>query len=134
MAGLAHQFGEAGALIAGGGGEAGAQRVAGVALGVEASISRQSAPLAELSLDVRHPASPWWWKASPARAAARQAAPAVPGVLRLVIAGRPAADTPLRARERAMLLMGFGAALCRSSWWRSPWATSKPSRVAGCAC
>ena len=44
----------------------------------------------------------------------RQAAPAVPGVLRLMIAGRPAADTPLGARERAMLLVGFGAALRRS--------------------
>ena len=40
MAGLAHQLGEAGALIAGGGGEAGAQRVAGVALGVEAGVRR----------------------------------------------------------------------------------------------
>ena len=44
----------------------------------------------------------------------RQATPAVPGVLRLMIAGRPAADTPLGARERAMLLVGFGAALRRS--------------------
>ena len=43
----------------------------------------------------------------------RQAAPAVPGVLRLMIAGRPAAHTPLGARERAMLV-GFGAALRRS--------------------
>ena len=44
----------------------------------------------------------------------RQAAPAVPGVLRLMLAGRPAADTPLGARDRAMLLLGFGAALRRS--------------------
>ena len=50
----------------------------------------------------------------------RQAAPAVPGVLRLMLAAR---DTPLGsraasaaivARERAMLLLGFGAALRRS--------------------
>jgi integrase len=44
----------------------------------------------------------------------RQAAPAVPGVLRLMLAKRPAATTPLGARDRAMLLLGFGAALRRS--------------------
>jgi site-specific recombinase XerD len=50
----------------------------------------------------------------------RQAAPAVPGVLRLMLAARPAPDTPLGARaaivarDRAMLLLGFGAALRRS--------------------
>jgi site-specific recombinase XerC len=44
----------------------------------------------------------------------RQAAPAVPGVLRLMVASRPAPDTPLGARDRAMLLLGFGAALRRS--------------------
>jgi site-specific recombinase XerD len=44
----------------------------------------------------------------------RQAAPAVPGVLRLMLAGRPSPDTPLGARDRAMLLLGFGAALRRS--------------------
>ena len=37
----------------------------------------------------------------------------MPGVLRL-IAGRPPADTPLGARGRAMLLVGFGAAPRRS--------------------
>jgi integrase len=50
----------------------------------------------------------------------RQAAPAVPGVLRLMLAQRRAPDTPrgtreaIVARERAMLLLGFGAALRRS--------------------
>ena len=50
----------------------------------------------------------------------RQAAPAVPGVLRLMLAKRPSAATPLGARaaivarERAMLLLGFGAALRRA--------------------
>jgi site-specific recombinase XerD len=44
----------------------------------------------------------------------RQAAPAVPGVLRLMLAARAAPDTPLGARDRAMLLVGFGAALRRS--------------------
>jgi site-specific recombinase XerD len=44
----------------------------------------------------------------------RQAAPAVPGVLRLMLAKlRPASD-PLGARDRAMLLIGFGAALRRA--------------------
>jgi integrase len=38
----------------------------------------------------------------------------VPGVLRLMLAKRPAATTPLGARDRAMLLLGFGAALRRS--------------------
>jgi len=56
----------------------------------------------------------------------RQAAPAVPGVLRLMLASRTVPDTPpgaretsvaraaIVARERAMLLLGFGAALRRS--------------------
>ena len=44
----------------------------------------------------------------------RQAAPAVPRLLRLMIAARPAPALPLGARERAMLLLGFGAALRRS--------------------
>ena len=45
----------------------------------------------------------------------RQAAPAVPGVLRLMLAARPPRPTrPLGARDRAMLLLGFGAALRRS--------------------
>src|SRR5271165_3367931 len=74
--------------------------------------------LAGRSLDLRHPR--------------RQAAPAVPGVLRLMVGNRASAATPLGtreatvarettvvreaivARERAMLLLGFGAALRRS--------------------
>jgi len=44
----------------------------------------------------------------------RKATPAVPGVLRLMLAKRPSPATPLGARERAMLLVGFGAALRRS--------------------
>jgi len=38
----------------------------------------------------------------------------VPGVLRLMLAKRPSSDIPLGARDRAMLLLGFGAALRRS--------------------
>ena len=44
----------------------------------------------------------------------RQAAPAVPDVLRAMLAALPAPDTPLGLRDRAMLLLGFGAALRRS--------------------
>jgi site-specific recombinase XerD len=44
----------------------------------------------------------------------RKAAPAVPGVLRLMLGALPSPDSPLGARSRAMLLLGFGAALRRS--------------------
>ena len=50
----------------------------------------------------------------------RRAAPAVPDVLRRLLTARPASNTPeaaapaLAARHRAMLLIGFGAALRRS--------------------
>jgi integrase len=44
----------------------------------------------------------------------RKAAPAVPGVLRLMLAALPSPTSPLAARARAMLLLGFGAALRRS--------------------
>ena len=73
--------------------------------------------LAGLSLDLRHPRLAMVVEGvtrSKGVRPRRQAAPAVPGVLRLMVAGRPAADTPLGARERAMLLVGFGAALRRS--------------------
>ena len=38
----------------------------------------------------------------------------MPGVIRLLLAARPGPDTPIGARDRAMLLLGFGAALRRS--------------------
>jgi site-specific recombinase XerD len=41
----------------------------------------------------------------------RQAAAATPDLLRKMLATRPVADTPLGARDRALLLLGFGAAL-----------------------
>jgi site-specific recombinase XerD len=79
--------------------------------------------LAGLSLDLRHPRLAMVvegvTRAKGVRPR-RQAAPAVPGVLRLMVAGRSTAGTPLGARaaivarERAMLLVGFGAALRRS--------------------
>lgn len=73
--------------------------------------------LAGLSLDLRHPRLAMVLEGitrSKGVRARRQAAPAVPGVLRLMLATRPRADTPLGARDRAMLLLGFGAALRRS--------------------
>lgn len=73
--------------------------------------------LAGLSLDLRHPRLAMVLEGivrSQGVHARRQATPAVPGVLRLMLAARPPADTPLGARDRAMLLLGFGAALRRS--------------------
>jgi site-specific recombinase XerD len=73
--------------------------------------------LAGRSVDLRHPRLAMVVEGvtrSTGTRSRRQAAPAVPGVLRLMIAARPAPDTPLGARDRAMLLVGFGAALRRS--------------------
>ncbi len=44
----------------------------------------------------------------------RQAAPAVPAVLQKMLAALPSPDAALGIRNRAMLLLGFGAALRRS--------------------
>ncbi len=44
----------------------------------------------------------------------RQATPAVPDVLRRMLGALPSPGTPLAVRNRAMLLIGFGAALRRS--------------------
>ena len=73
--------------------------------------------LAGLSVDLRHPRLAMVVEGvtrSRGTRPRRQAAPAVPGVLRLMISARPSPDTPLGARDRAMLLVGFGAALRRS--------------------
>lgn len=73
--------------------------------------------LAGLSLDLRHPRLAMVVEGvtrSKGVRPRRTAAPATPGVLRLLLAARPSADTPLGARDRAMLLLGFGAALRRS--------------------
>ncbi len=73
--------------------------------------------LAGLSLDLRHPRLAMVLDGITRTKGVRpkrQAAPAVPNVLRLLLAARPPADTPLGARDRAMLLLGFGAALRRS--------------------
>jgi site-specific recombinase XerD len=73
--------------------------------------------LAGLSLDLRHPRLAMVLQGVTRSKGVRprhQAAPAVPGVLRLMLAARPAPTTPIGARDRAMLLLGFGAALRRS--------------------
>jgi integrase len=72
--------------------------------------------LAGVPLDLRHPALAMVLEGitrSHGIRPRRQATPAVPGVLRLLLATRPSA-TKLGARDRAMLLLGFGAALRRS--------------------
>ena len=72
--------------------------------------------LAGLSLDLRHPRLAMVLDGvtrTKGLRARRQATPAVPGVLRLLMAARPSADTALGARDRAMLLLGFGGALRR---------------------
>jgi hypothetical protein len=73
--------------------------------------------LAGLSVDLRHPRLAMVVEGvtrSRGTRPRRQATPAVPGVLRLMVGARPSPDTPLGARDRAMLLVGFGAALRRS--------------------
>jgi integrase len=73
--------------------------------------------LAGLSLDLRHPRLAMViegvTRATGVRPR-RKVAPAVPDVLRRMLAARPREETPLGARDRAMLLLGFGAALRRS--------------------
>src|SRR6516165_583907 len=73
--------------------------------------------LAGRSIDLRHPRLAMVLEGvtrSKGVRPRRQAAPAVPGLLRLMLAKRPAPALPLGARDRAMLLVGFGAALRRS--------------------
>lgn len=73
--------------------------------------------LAGLSLDLRHPRLAMVVEGvtrSKGVRPRRQAAPAVPGILRLLLAARPTGENPIGARDRAMLLLGFGAALRRS--------------------
>jgi site-specific recombinase XerD len=79
--------------------------------------------LAGRSLDLRHPRLAMVIEGvtrAKGTRPQRQAAPAVPDVLRLMLAKLPASGTAggtrlaLDARDRAMLLLGFGAALRRS--------------------
>ena len=73
--------------------------------------------LAGQALDLRHPSLAMVLEGvtrSKGVRPRRKAAPAVPGLLRLMLAKRPSPARPLGARDRAMLLIGFGAALRRS--------------------
>ena len=73
--------------------------------------------LAGLSVDLRHPRLAMVVEGVTRSTGVRprcQATSVVPGVLRLLLAARPRGETPLRARDRAMLLLGFGAAMRRS--------------------
>ena len=93
---------------------------AGVAvstLRVDLAAIRTAHHLAGIALDMRHPALALVvegiTRAKGIRPA-RQAAPAVPDVLRLLLASCGRAGGALAARDRAMLLLGFAAALRRS--------------------
>jgi site-specific recombinase XerD len=73
--------------------------------------------LAGRSIDLRHPSLAMVLEGvtrSKGIRPRRQAAPAVPDLLRLMLAKRASSAQPLGARERAMLLLGFGAALRRT--------------------
>src|SRR5689334_4819133 len=73
--------------------------------------------LAGIALDLRHPRLAMVLEGvtrSLGVRPRRQAAPAVPDLLRRLLATRPGPETPLGARDRALLLIGFGAALRRS--------------------
>ncbi|MBW4091806.1 MAG: tyrosine-type recombinase/integrase [Proteobacteria bacterium] len=73
--------------------------------------------LASIPLDLRHPrlalVLDGITRATGLRPR-RQAAPAVPDILRRLLATRPDPATALGARDRALLLLGFGAALRRA--------------------
>jgi site-specific recombinase XerD len=73
--------------------------------------------LAGIPLDLRQPAFAMVLEGitrSRGRRPKRQATPAVPDLLRQLLATRPDAEHPLGARDRAMLLLGFAGALRRS--------------------
>ena len=62
----------------------------------------------------------------------RQAASAVPNVLRQRLAACPPPSIAMGARGRAMLLLGFGAALRRSELVASQLGDVRPRRDTGC--
>ena len=86
-------------------------------LRVDLAAIRTAHLLAGIPLDLRHPRLAMVVEGitrGRGTRPIRQAAPAVPAVLRLLLAACRPADTALGARDRAMLLLGFGAALRRS--------------------
>ncbi|MBI0539308.1 hypothetical protein D9599_27665 [Roseomonas sp. KE2513] len=75
--------------------------------------------LAGVALDLRHPRLVMVLEGIARDKGTRprqKAATAGPDVLRLMLAIRPSPATPLDARDRALLFIGFGAALCRSEF------------------
>ena len=93
------------------------QKVAVSTLRVDLAAIRTAHLLAGVPLDMRHPRLAMVMEGiTRARGTrpGRQAAPAVPDVLRLLLAACKPPGAALGARDRAMLLLGFGAALRRS--------------------
>jgi integrase len=73
--------------------------------------------LAGIALDLKHPRLAMVLEGvarSKGTRPGKRAAAATPDALRLMLATRPEADSALGARDRAMLLLGFGAALRRA--------------------
>jgi integrase len=86
-------------------------------LRVDLAAIRTAHLLAGVALDLRHPRLAMVLEGitrGRGTRPARQAAPAVPDVLRQLLAACQPPSTALGARDRAMLLLGFGAALRRS--------------------
>ena len=86
-------------------------------LRVDLAAIRTAHLLAGVPLDLRHPRLAMVVEGITRGRGARpgrQAAPAVPAVLRLLLGACQPASAALGARDRAMLLLGFGAALRRS--------------------
>ena len=86
-------------------------------LRVDLAAIRTAHLLAGIPLDMRHPRLAMVVEGitrGRGTRPSRQAAPAVPDVLRLLLAACQPPSTALAARDRAMLLLGFGAALRRS--------------------
>jgi integrase len=93
------------------------ENVAISTLRVDLAAIRTAHLLAGVALDMRHPRLAMVIEGitrGRGTRPTRQAAPTVPDVLRLLLAACPSPDTALGARDRAMLLLGFGAALRRS--------------------
>ncbi len=86
-------------------------------LRVDLAAIRTAHLLAGIALDMRHPGLAMVVEGitrSRGIRPARQAAPAVPDVLQQLLGACQLPGTALGARDRAMLLLGFGAALRRS--------------------
>ena len=93
------------------------QGVAVSTLRVDLAAIRTAHLLAGVTLDMRHPGLAMVVEGitrGRGTRPRRQVAPAIPAVLRLFLGACPSEQAALGARDRAMLLLGFGAALRRS--------------------